>query len=210
VIRIRKAPSRRSSRRPGPAGVVAVSQVSRPSGPSTAPTARLRVIFTESQIQSRVAEMADRVSRDYHNRTLHLVGLLENSFVFLSDFTRLLHVKLVCHFLRVTMKDRSWHGLPLREITFTPNIPVRGKNVLLVDGVLQTGVTLDFLIHSIQDQEPSSLRTAALIEKTTQRKIGVKPDYVGFRTRKEFLVGYGLGLEGEYMNLPYLAEIEGC
>ncbi|MGH9450284.1 MAG: phosphoribosyltransferase [Terriglobia bacterium] len=172
------------------------------------PEPRLRVLYTESQIRERVAQIAERINRDYRKQTLHLAGLLDNSFVFMADLTRQIRVPLVCHFLHVTTKDRTWHGLPLREITYGPKAELTGKNVLLVDGVLQTGISLDFVIHSIQDQEPASLRTAALIVKASAKKVGVSPNYVGFSAAKKFLVGYGMGYEGEYMNLPYIAELQ--
>ncbi|MGH9396409.1 MAG: phosphoribosyltransferase [Terriglobia bacterium] len=171
------------------------------------PESRLSVVYTASQIQQRVSEIAERINCDYRNKTLHLMGLLDNSFMFIADLTRQLRVPLVCHFLHVTTKDRTWHGLPLREITYGPKAALAGKHVLLVDGVLQTGISLDFVIHSIQDQEPASLRTAALIVKTSARKVGVSPDYAGFRSPCKFFVGYGMGYEGENMNLPYIAEM---
>lgn len=174
------------------------------------PEAKLRIVFTEDQIQRRVSQMAAKISRDYRHRTLHLVGLLETSFIFIADLIHLLRISLVCHFLRVVTEDRSWHGVPLRQITYSPRLDLQGKDVLLVDGVLQTGVTLDFLLRSIQGQSPHSLRTAALVEKTHEKKVGVAADYVGFKTRTKFrfLVGYGLGQNGEYCNLPYIADLE--
>ncbi|HEV2500856.1 MAG TPA: phosphoribosyltransferase family protein [Terriglobia bacterium] len=170
--------------------------------------AGLRVVFTERQIQQRVAQMASRINHDYHGRTLHIVTALDNSFMFLADLMRQLQMTVVCHFLKAQVKDRTWHGLPLREIKYVTSTSLGGKHVLLVDGVLQTGVTEDFLLHSIQDQEPYSLRTATLIEKMTQRKVNLTPDYVGFTAEERFLVGYGLGLNGEYAHLPYIAEVQ--
>lgn len=176
-------------------------------GSNGSPEPRLRVLYTESQVRGRVSQIAERINHDYRKKTLHLAGLLNNSFVFMADLTRQIRIPLVCHFLHVTTKDRTWHGLPLREITYGPKAALTGKDVLLVDGVLQTGISLDFVIHSIQDQGPASLRTAALIVKTSARKVGVAPDYVGFRIPSKFLVGYGMGYEGEYLNLPYIAEL---
>ncbi|MGH9353359.1 MAG: phosphoribosyltransferase [Terriglobia bacterium] len=198
-------------RRVSPPGKVKRSR-SAQEAPEASPVASnlagLRVVFTESQIQRRVAQIAAQVNRDYRGRTLHLVTLLENSFMFLADFTRQLQMAVVCHFLRVRVKDRNWRGLPLREINYAAAGSLAGKDVLLVDGVLQTGVTEDFLLHSIEDQEPNSLRTATLIEKVTDRKVSLTPDYVGFRAKGQFLVGYGLGLNGAYAHLPYIAEVQ--
>lgn len=172
-------------------------------------SARLSVVFTERQIQQRVAQIARRIDRDYRGRTLHVVTLLENSFMFLADLTRQLQTAVVCHFLQAQVKDRKWHGLPLHEIKYAPSAPLNGRDVLLVDGVLQTGITEDFLLHSIEDQQPNSLRTATLIEKTAMRKVNLSPDYVGFESDERFLVGYGLSVNGEYAYLPYIAELKG-
>ena len=170
--------------------------------------AGLRVVFSEREIRRRVIGLANRLNRDYRDSTLHFMVLLENTFPFAADLMRRLHISLVCHFLHAAVKDRTWHHLPLREITYTPEARLAGENVLVVDGIIQTGVTLDFLLRSIQDQSPKSLRAAALIEKAGEHKVAVKPDYVGFRTRRGLLVGYGLGFEGRYVNLPYIAELE--
>ncbi|MGH9377531.1 MAG: phosphoribosyltransferase [Terriglobia bacterium] len=202
-----RAPSHRRVLLAGKAGRSPRAKI---ASPAASELAGLRVVFTENQIRRRVAQMAARVNRDYRGRTLHVVTLLENSFMFLADFTRQLQVAVVCHFLGVQMKDRNWHSLPLREIKYAATGAMRGKDVLLVDGVLQTGVTEDFLLHSIQDQEPNSLRTATLIEKMADRKVDLTPDYVGFEARDQFLVGYGLGLNGQYAHLPFIAEVLGA
>lgn len=171
--------------------------------------AGLRIAFTERQIQHRVAQMARRIRQDYRGRTLHIVTLLENSFMFLADLTRQLETVVVCHFLQAQVKDRKWHGLPLHEIKYAPSAPLGGKDVLLLEGVLQTGITEDFLLRSIEDQQPHSLRTATLIEKAAQRKVSLTPDYVGFQSDSRFLVGYGLSFNGDYACLPYIAELKG-
>ena len=168
---------------------------------------QLRVVFSETRIHKRVARMAHSIDRDYYGRTLHLVGQLENSFVFVADLIRMLKVPVTCHFLRSVVHDRTWHGIPIRQISYWPGVELHGKDVLLVDGVLETGVTMDFLLNSIQGQNPSSVRMAALIEKVHHKKVSVAPDYVGFETRKSYLVGYGLGHAGRYRNLPYIAAI---
>lgn len=169
--------------------------------------AQLRVVFSEVRIQKRVAQLARSINRDYRGRTLHLVGVLENSFVFVADLIRLLAVPVTCHFLRAVVHNRMWRGIPIRQISYWPGVDLHGKDVLLVDGVLETGVTTDFLLSSIQGQNPSSLRTAALVEKIHHKKVGVAPDYVGFATRNSYLAGYGLGYDGRYQNLPYIGAV---
>lgn len=169
--------------------------------------AQLRVVFSEVRIRKRVAQMARSINRDYRGRTVHLVVVLENSFVFVADLIRLLAVPVTCHFLRAVVHNRTWRGIPIRQISYWPGVELHGKDVLLVDGVLETGVILDFLLNSIQGQNPRSVRTAALIEKIHHKKVGVVPDYVGFATRNSYLAGYGLGYAGRYQNLPYIGAI---
>ncbi|MDE3181687.1 MAG: hypothetical protein KGM47_18730 [Acidobacteriota bacterium] len=166
----------------------------------------LTVIYGEQEIKRRVAQLAARINRDYRGRTIDLAALVDNSLVFVADLMRQVTTPVVCHLLHVTKKDSTWKGLPLREITFSPKPPLAGKHVLLVDGVVETGITLDFMIHSIQDQEPASLRTAALIVKTSAMKVAVTPDYSGFRCSGKYLVGYGMSAGGKFMNLPHIAE----
>ena len=167
----------------------------------------LRVVFTEKQIQKRVRELAEQMNRDYKGKTLHVVGILENCFLFMPDLVRQLKFPVICHFIKAQMHDSSSGGVAVREIMYTPKVEATGRDVLLVDGILQSGVTLDHLCRYMLGQNPSSVRTATLIEKTDERKVDVPTDYVGFKSTEKFLVGYGLGYQDRYRNLPYVARL---
>ena len=180
-----------------------------PARPRTASKPRMRVLYSDKQIRKRVLELAKQIDRDYRGKVVHVVGILEKCFVFMADLTRALKVPAVCHFVLPAIRDCSEGSLALREIRFTPEIDARGKDVLLVDGVLQSGLTLDHLVRSMLAQGPASMRTACLIEKTAERKVDVITDYVGFKTPAKFVVGYGLGHEGQFHNLPYVAQLRG-
>ena len=169
----------------------------------------MRVLYSDKQIRKRVLELAKQIDRDYRGKVLHAVGILEQCFMFMADLTRALKVPVICHFVRPEIRERSEGSLAFREIRYTPEIDARGKDVLLVDGILQSGVTLDHLVRSMLAQGPASVRTACLIEKTTERKVDVTTDYVGFKSPAKLVVGYGLGLEGQFHNLPYLAQLRG-
>ena len=171
------------------------------------PENNLSVVFSEKQIRKRVRELADQVNRDYKGKTLHVVGILEDCFLFMADLVRVLKVPVICHFLKAQIRDTSTTGVSMREIMYTPKVEATGRDMLLVDGILQTGVTLDHLFGYLLGQHPASVRTATLIEKTDERKIAVSTDYVGFKTRGKFLVGYGLGYQENYRNLPYIARL---
>lgn len=173
------------------------------------PGNNLRVVFTEKIIRKRVQELADQINRDYKGKIVHVVGILENCFMFMADLLRALKIPVVCHFMKVETRDRPLDGIDLRELIYTPKVDVAAKDVLLVDSLLQSGVVQDHLYRYVLGQRPTSLRTATLVEKTDERKVPVTTEYMGFRTSAKFLVGYGLGYEEKYRNLPYIAALGG-
>lgn len=171
----------------------------------------MRVVFSKTQIAKRVLEIAARLNRDYKGKTLHVVGILENSFMLMADLVRALKVPTYCYFVKAEIHDSSSGTVAVREILYTPRVDAGEKEILLVDGILQSGVTLDHLLRSMLGQGASSVRTAMLVEKTDERKVDVPTDYVGFkvnsRTAGKFLVGYGLAYKNQYQNLPYIASL---
>jgi len=167
----------------------------------------LRSVFSTKQIQKRLGELARQLNRDYRGKTLHVVGVLENSFVFMADLIRALKVPVYCYFVRADIRDMSQGGVATREITYTPRVEAAGKDLLLVEGILQSGMTMDHLYRYLLGQNPASVRTVSLVEKTDERKVDVPTDYIGFRATGKFLVGYGLGHQGRYKNLPYIAAL---
>lgn len=167
----------------------------------------MRTVYTAQQLQKRVRELAKQINHDYRGKTLHVVGILENCFLFMADLIRSLKVPVICYFVRPEVYDTAPGGVPMHEIKYTPPVDAAGKDILLVDGILQSGLTLDHLYRYILGQNPSSVRTATLIEKTDERKVAVPTDYVGFKVAGKFLVGYGLGYQDKYRNLPCVATV---
>jgi hypoxanthine phosphoribosyltransferase len=167
----------------------------------------LRPVISAKQIQKRLRELASQINRDYRGKTLHVVGVLENSFVFTADLIRALKVPVYCYFVRADIRDTAQGGIATREITYTPRVEAAGKDILLVEGILQSGMTMDHLYRYLLGQNPTSVRTVSLVEKTDERKVDVPTDYVGFRATGKFLVGYGLGYQDRYKNLPYIATV---
>ena len=167
----------------------------------------LKTVYTAKQIQTRVKSLAEQINHDYRGKTVHVVGILENCFLFMADLVRELKAPLICHFMNAEVQDTSSRGVSVREIMYTPPVNAAGKDILLVDGILHSGVTLDHLYRYMLGQNASSVRTAILIEKTDERKVDVATDYVGFKTTAGFLVGYGLGYQETFRNLPYVASM---
>ena len=165
------------------------------------------VLLTEEQIQQRVVELAGQIETANGGRTLWVVGILDNGAMFACDLVRRLHCPVVCQFLRMESVDQMEGGYERRHIVYTPNLDVVGKDILLVDAVLQTGVTLDHLIHQMLVKKARSVKTAVLIDRPEERRVQLEPDFWGFQVAGRFLVGYGLGYRDLYRNLPYVGEV---
>jgi hypoxanthine phosphoribosyltransferase len=176
--------------------------------PATAPShSELKVVFSAKQISNRVAEMARQINRDYRGKTLHVVGVLENGVMFAADLVRRLTVPVRCRYVRAEAHDAQAGGAPVREISYTPRVDPADKDILVLDAILQSGVTLDHLCRTMLAQNARSVRIATLVEKTDERKVDFVTDYVGFKHQGKFLVGYGLGFQDQYRNLPFIASL---
>jgi len=169
--------------------------------------ARVRMVVSEKDIRKRVRELARQINRDYAEKTLHVVGIMEDSFVFMADLVRALTVPVICHFVLYQVRDSDSGAVAIREISYHPPVDAAGKDLLLVDGVLQSGITLDHLCRTLLAKEPASLRIVALLDKADERNTDVPVDYAGFRLSGRFLVGYGLGYQEQFRNLPFLARL---
>ena len=161
-----------------------------------------KVVLSQEQIKKRVQEMARQISRDYAGKTIYVVGVMENGFIFMADLVRELDVPVVCHFVKPELKDAS---ASTTEIFFTPEVDVRDQEVLLVEALIQSGVTSDFLIRHLLGRGASSVRLAVLLDKQASRRVSLQPDYFGFLMNDTFVVGYGLGAPHVGRNLPYIA-----
>ncbi len=167
----------------------------------------LKVVVSEKDIRKRVREMARQISKDYEGKTLHVVGILEDCFVFMADLVRALTIPVDCSFVRSQVRDSDAGSLHMREIMFIPPVEAANKELLIVQGVLQSGITLEHLCRMLLMQRPASLRIATLLDKADERKTDVPVDYAGFKLSGRFVVGYGLGVREQYRNLPFLAKV---
>ena len=166
--------------------------------------AKPEVLLSEEQIQQKVAEMGAAISQFYGQKKVHVVGLLDNGFIFMADLARRLTCPAVCQFVKMETHDVTEGGHERRLVVYTPHLEVRNQDLLLVDCVLHTGVTLDHLIQQFRAKGAASIRTAVLIDKNDERHVELAPDFAGFQLHGRFLVGYGLGYEELYRNLPYV------
>jgi len=161
-----------------------------------------RVLLQADQIRKRVLEMARQISADYRGRTLHVVCVLENGFIFMADLVRELEVPVVCQFVKPQFQDTS---SAMTQIFFSPEVDVQGHHVLLVEALVQSGITSEFLMRNLAGRGAASVKMAALLDKQSARRVSLQPDYFGFLMNESFVVGYGLGAPHLGRNLPYLA-----
>jgi hypoxanthine phosphoribosyltransferase len=159
----------------------------------------------EEEIQERVVELGTQISRDYAGRELCVLGVLQGAFVFMSDLVRRICLPVRCGFVEIRASRRS--DLMI-EIAFTSMIDVTDRDLLLVEDILDTGITMAYLSQQLALRRPRSLRVCTLLDKPERRKIDMVPDYFGFHAPDRFVVGYGLDYDGRYQNLPYLTTLE--
>ena len=161
-----------------------------------------RVLLSADQIRKRVQEMARQISSDFRGKTLHVVGVMENGFIFMADLVRELDLKVVCQFVKAEFKESN---PSTTEIFFSPEVDVNGQHVLLVEVLVQSGVTSEFLIRNLAGRGAASVKLAVLLDKQSARRVSLQPDYFGFLMNESFVVGYGLGERHFGRNLPYIA-----
>lgn len=168
----------------------------------------MKVAFSRQRLAKRVNQLGRAISKDYAGKTLDVVVMIDSSFLFAADLIRRISGPVVCHFVRAQMRDVRLGGYERREIFFSDPPALHRRDVLVVDAVLNTGVTQDFLLKRLEEARPRSLRLAVLFDKSAARRVNVKPAYTGFLGASKEWVGYGLpGRRGVYRNLPHVATI---
>jgi hypoxanthine phosphoribosyltransferase len=174
--------------------------------------AELKVLFTREQIAERVAEMGADINRDYAGQSVILLGVLKGAAIFLSDLSRQLRIDATFDFIGVSSYGNrpspaqelksGWDSTGEVRLTKDMEQSMIGKNVILVEDILDTGLTMTYLKKLLMARQPKSFRIAALLDKPSRRKQPIHADYVGFSIPDEFVVGYGLDYAEKYRNLP--------
>src|SRR5579863_9836904 len=168
--------------------------------------AGLRQVISADQIQKRVRELGRQISDDYRGQTVIALGILENSFLFMADLVRSIDVPVICAFIKPRYKQSNHGENPVLEILFSHELDISSKNVLLVEGLVHSGVTSEFLMSDLRSRGAASVRLVTLLDRQSARRVPLQPDYFGFLVDDAFLIGYGLGaVEQTNRNLPYLA-----
>jgi hypoxanthine phosphoribosyltransferase len=170
-------------------------------------SARTGAAISAGRIASRVTALGKEISREREGRRLDVVITLDRGFVFGADLVRHISAPVVCHFVREEVRDVDHGGHSRREILFGSHPELKGRDVLVVDAVLESGVTQEFLLRRIGESKPRSIRLVVLLDKPAKRRVALEPDYFGFRTASNRIwVGYGLAApNGTGRNLRQLS-----
>lgn len=170
------------------------------------PNAGLRQVISADQVQKRVRELGRQISDDYRGRTVVALGILENSFLFMADLVRSMDVPVVCAFIKPSYKQSKQGESQLMEIFFSQELAIADKHVLLVEGLVHSGVTTEFLMGDLRGRGAASVKLVTLLDRQSARRVQLQPDYFGFLVDDTFLCGYGLGSsEQTGRNLPFIA-----
>jgi hypoxanthine phosphoribosyltransferase len=161
-------------------------------------------LLTTEQIQNKVAELADRISHDYLGKKILAVGILKGSFMFFSDLVRAIQQPVTIDFIIASSYIRTTSTGEVK-VHYDIKEEIKGKDILLVDDIIDTGISLNFLRERILAMGPESLKICTFLNKKERRIVDVPLDYIGFEVPNAFVVGYGLDYENQFRNLPYIA-----
>ncbi len=160
--------------------------------------------LTVEQIQNKNRELAARISADYQGKNLLAVGILKGAFIFFSDLVRLIHIPLTIDFIVASSYLKSDTSGEIK-LHYDIREEITDKDVLLIEDIIDTGISMNYIRERILNREPRSLKICTLLDKKERREVPVPLDYVGFEVPNEFIVGYGLDYDNKYRNLPYVS-----
>jgi len=167
-----------------------------------------RVLVSEEQIASRLVELGEQITADYRGRDLLLVAVLKGAFMVMADLARQIKLPLDIDFLAVSSYGEATHTSGVVRILKDLDSEIAGRHVLIVEDIIDSGLTLDYLRRNLEVRGPASLEIAALLMKTGLQRVPIDVKYVGFEIPPDFVIGYGLDMQGTMRNLPYVAVME--
>ena len=163
------------------------------------------VLLTESDLRSKISQIGKMISKDYEGRDLVLIGVLKGSVMFMADLMKEIEIPCSMDFMAVSSYGSSTKSTGVVRILKDLDFGIEGKDVLIVEDIIDTGVTLKYLVEYLKARKPNSLEICALLNKQERRKVEISAKYLGFEVPDFFLVGYGLDYAEKYRNLPFIA-----
>ncbi len=172
------------------------------------PFAGVRELISEEKLQARVAEMGAQITADYQGKDLVLLGVLKGCFLFMADLCRKIDLHLSTDFLGVSSYGEGTSSSGVIRITSDLSRPVEGRDVLVVEDIVDTGLTMNYLLENLRTRQPASLKVCSLLHKPAREEVPTSIDYLGFTIEDVFVIGYGLDYQYRYRNLPYIGVLE--
>jgi hypoxanthine phosphoribosyltransferase len=169
----------------------------------------LEILYTQQQIAGRVREMAAEIERDHRGKELVLVGVLKGAFVFVSDLARLIDLPLSVDFIGLSSYGEETESSGVVKITSDLTRPIEGKHVLIVEDIVDTGLTMRYLLDNLSTRRPASVKICALLQKPSRLRTRIPIQYLGFTVPDLFVVGYGLDSGEKFRNLPFIGAVKG-
>ena len=163
-----------------------------------------KILLSEEKIQAKVREMAAQISKDYEGKHLFMICILKGAIMFYSDLARNITVPLAMDFMAVSSYGAGTKSSGEVRINKDLSVPAEGLDILIVEDILDSGNTLNYLVNILKDRKPASLKICTLLDKPERREKPIICDYVGFEIPDEFVIGYGLDYAEKYRNLPYI------
>jgi hypoxanthine phosphoribosyltransferase len=170
--------------------------------------AKLHSLFPRAEIAAAISRLASEITVDYHNKNPLFIGILKGSFMFLADLVRLLDFPLEVDFIRLSSYGSGTQTSGKVKVVQGLRSAIKGRNVLAVEDIVDTGITIAFLMDYLKKKKPASLRLCSLMDKPSRRQVPVDIDYLGFTVPDRFLVGYGLDFDEQFRHLPDICYLE--
>ncbi|MBM7854244.1 hypoxanthine phosphoribosyltransferase [Desulfohalotomaculum tongense] len=167
-----------------------------------------KVLLTEEEIRDRVKQLGQQISRDYQGKKVLVVGILKGAMIFLADLVRNISIPTYFDFMAVSSYGSSTQSSGAVRILKDLDRSIEGKHVLIVEDIVDTGLTLKYLVENLNSRGPESLKICTLLDKPERRTVDINAHYKGFTIPNEFVVGYGLDFNERYRNLPYVAVLK--
>lgn len=168
----------------------------------------IRVMLSEEEVDERIRQIGEQISKDYEGKQVHMVCVLKGGSFFMCELGKRITVPVSLDFMSVSSYGSDTKSSGVVKIVKDLDESIRGKDVLVVEDIIDSGRTLSYLLEMLKDRQPASLRLCTLLDKPDRRVVDVHVDYTGFQIPDEFVVGYGLDYDQKYRNLPYIGVVE--
>jgi hypoxanthine phosphoribosyltransferase len=164
----------------------------------------VKIMYDKKTLHKRVVELGTKITKDYNNKELYVVGVLKGSFIFYADLVREIDLPVKCDFIQLSSYNGLKNSSGLVSMKKDLQYDIENKHVLIVEDIIDTACTMHWLLHTLGKRFPASLKVCTLLEKPEKAKVHLPIDYIGFKIKNEFVVGYGLDFDEKYRNLSYI------